>query len=99
MAAANEKLYTEDDLREAFMCGVRQAIDQGDPEPEYSNWIECLWLNGFSNETLFNRPGFELGMAAKLTKDVRSALRGAGNRKETGNVALPGKKSAKTGSK
>jgi hypothetical protein len=49
------KIYTEQDLHEAFICGVKQGIDhkQGQPEPKFEDWIDCLFLHGFVNEVLF----------------------------------------------
>jgi hypothetical protein len=63
-----EKLYTESEMREAFLCGVKQATnhDEGDPEPDYPNWIECMWLHGFTNPSLFDKPGFVQGPTGPL---------------------------------
>ena len=56
------KIYTEQDLHEAFICGVQQGIThkQGAPEPKFENWIECLLLLGFVNNALLNSRSYDL---------------------------------------
>jgi hypothetical protein len=55
------KIYTEQDLHEAFICGVKQGINhkQGEPEPKFENWIDCLFLHGFVNQALFDNPTYK----------------------------------------
>lgn len=57
---AKAAVYTEADLRAAFICGVKhgQGHNEGDPEPQIENWIDCLFYQGFLSDTLFNRPGY-----------------------------------------
>src|SRR5260370_39866030 len=57
---AKAATYTEEDLREAFLCGVKQGNghEEGDPEPEIEHWIDCLFYQGFRTDTLFNRPAY-----------------------------------------
>jgi hypothetical protein len=55
------KIYTEQDLHEAFICGVKQGINhkQGEPQPKFENWIDCLFLHGFVNQALFDSPTYK----------------------------------------
>ena len=57
---AKAATYTEEDLRQAFLCGVKhgQENPKGDPAAVSENWIDCLFYWGFHSETLFNRPGY-----------------------------------------
>ncbi len=52
-----DKIYTEQDLHDAFICGIKHATnhEQGQPEPQVENWIDCLFYEGFQNQQLFNK--------------------------------------------
>lgn len=59
-----EKKYTEADLRDAFRCGLQHGVemyattDAAERAIKSLNWIDCLFYQGFRNETLFRRSGF-----------------------------------------
>jgi hypothetical protein len=59
---AKAAVYTEEDLHQAFLCGVKhgQGHNEGDPEPQIENWIDCLFYQGFQSDTLFNQPGYHI---------------------------------------
>jgi len=56
--------YTEEDLREAFLCGVMEGAQHGNANADETftstdtAWIDALFYHGFSNQELFSRPGY-----------------------------------------
>jgi hypothetical protein len=52
--------YTEQDLHDAFICGVKhgQRHAEGDPEPKLGNWIDAMFLHGFQSDVLFDRADY-----------------------------------------
>ena len=52
-----EKLFTEDDIKNAFECGVHYAKPAKTLSKTF-NWRDALFGEGFRNEALFNCPGY-----------------------------------------
>jgi hypothetical protein len=56
--------YSEEDLRQAFLCGVMEGAQHGNTNAHeiFSSadiaWIDALFYHGFKNENLFSRPGY-----------------------------------------
>jgi len=56
--------YTEEDLRQAFLCGVMEGAQHGNANAHETftsadiAWIDALFYHGFSNQELFSRPGY-----------------------------------------
>jgi hypothetical protein len=59
-----ETQYTEEDLRQAFLCGVSEGAQHGNANADETftssdtAWIDALFYHGFSNKELFSRPGY-----------------------------------------
>ena len=79
-----EKLFTEDDIKNAFECGVHYAKPAKTLSKTF-NWRDALFGEGFRNEALFNCPGYS------PTADSRVA-----RRHRVGMVATP-EQAAKAG--
>ena len=56
--------YSEEDLRQAFLCGVSEGAQHGNANADEAftssdtAWIDALFYHGFSNQELFSRPGY-----------------------------------------
>lgn len=70
-ANVSETKYTEADLKQAFLCGVKQGQghEDGDPEPEIRNWKDCLFYQGFRNEALFTEAGIVRAQGYSLERE------------------------------
>jgi hypothetical protein len=59
-----ETQYTEEDLRQAFLCGVSEGAQHGSANADEiftssdTAWIDALFYHGFNNKELFSRPGY-----------------------------------------
>jgi hypothetical protein len=54
---------TEQDFARGVYLRRKQGINhkQGEPEPKFENWIDCLFLHGFVNQELFDSPTYKDG--------------------------------------
>ena len=64
--------YSEEDLRQAFLCGVAEGAQHGNANADQISagddtaWIDALFCHGFRNEELFSKPGYSTPVQKRM---------------------------------